>query len=114
MTISAANAAERFMLFRSRYFSLWLQARVLDDALGLDPILLEELREFLGRIEHGLEPARGQVLLAEYIRARDLPHLRGDLGNDGGRGAHRRVEREIGPRQRPAIAGFPQRRDVGE
>jgi len=46
------------MLFRSRCVSLWQQARVLDDALGLDPILLEELREFLGRIEHGLEPAR--------------------------------------------------------
>jgi hypothetical protein len=50
-------AAERFMLFRSRCLSLWQQACVLDDALGLDPILLRnalvaETLEVVQRYKH--------------------------------------------------------------
>jgi hypothetical protein len=58
-------AAERFMPFRSRCLSFWQQACVLDDALGLDPILSDEPREVLGRVEDGLKPARDQVVVAE-------------------------------------------------
>src|SRR4029077_18658573 len=57
--------ADRPMLSRSRCLSLWQQACVLDDALGLDPILPEGSRELLGRVEDGLKPARDQVLVAE-------------------------------------------------
>jgi hypothetical protein len=68
-------AAERFMLSRSRCLSLWQQACVLDDALGLDPILPEEPRELLGRVEDGLKPARDQVLVAEGRLVRDTLEL---------------------------------------
>src|SRR3954452_10001944 len=68
-------AAERFMLSRSRCLSLWQQACVLDDALGLDPVLPEEPRELPGRVEDGLKPARDQVLVAEGRLVRDTPEL---------------------------------------
>jgi hypothetical protein len=71
-------AAERFMLSRSRCLSLWQQACVLDDALGLDPILLRNCANFLGRIEHGLEPACDQVL-SRNGRAPRPPNIVGDL-----------------------------------
>jgi hypothetical protein len=58
-------AAERFMLFRSLCLSLWQQACVLDDALGLDPILSEEPREVPGVSKAGSSPARDQVVVAE-------------------------------------------------
>src|SRR3981081_703651 len=99
MAINAAIAAKRFMLSRSRCLSLWQQACVFDDAPGLDPILPEELRELLGRVEHGLEPARDQVFVAEGCLVRDRPDIGGNLRDEGRRHAHPRVEAEIGPPQ---------------
>src|SRR3954465_5533226 len=41
----------------------------------LDPILSEEPRERLGRVEDGLKPARDQVVVAEGRLVRDTPEL---------------------------------------
>src|SRR5687768_9246386 len=107
------TAANMNAIRSMRCISLRLVAGLLDDPLGELALAQDELREFLRRVDRGLDRAVDEVFLPPRRLARDAHNLTVQFCDDRlGRTARRE---QAGPGRREILgARFAQRRQIGE